>query len=58
MILSEKDLLSLLGLDIYCRHTPLGFGNPWKTSADEKSLLIFLYETVDTESTLLLISWP
>lgn len=58
VVLSEKDLVSLLGFDMYRRGTPLGFGNPWKLSPDEKSLLLFLSETVDTESTLFLISWP
>lgn len=57
VVLSEKQLLSLLGYDMYRRNTPQGVGNPWKLSPDEKSVLLFLSETVDTPAELLLISW-
>jgi hypothetical protein len=57
VVLSEADLLSLLGYEFYHSHTPLGFGIPWKLSADEKSILLYLGETVDNTSTLFLISW-
>jgi hypothetical protein len=57
VVLGEKDLVSLLGYDMYRRSTPLGFGNPWRLSAKENSLLLFLGETVDTPSELILISW-
>ena len=57
VVLSENDLLLLLGYNMYRRHTPQGVGNPWKLSPDEKSVLLFLSETVDTPSELLLISW-
>jgi hypothetical protein len=57
VVLSEADLLSRLGYDFYHSHTPLGSGNPWRLAADEKSILLYLGESVDNKPTLFLISW-
>lgn len=53
-VLSEHDLLNLMGYDMY--QSPDGGGGQWRLSPDEQEILLFMDETVDNVATLFLIS--
>lgn len=53
IVLSESDLSSLLGADLYQR--PQGAGEQWRLSPDETQILLYLRESMSLPPTLLLI---
>lgn len=55
-VLSEQDLLSFMDYDMYRLSAPMGAGNRWSLSHDEKQILLFLNETSKSPATLFLIS--
>jgi hypothetical protein len=56
VVLSKENLLSFINKDMYQLSPPLGSGNIWRLSPDEKKILLFLNETGKSPATLFMIS--